>query len=64
MLHTGNTYEVESYKDYRNRTMSKFHNRFAKLLSGIDSCSLTAGDKNTLKKEIINKLLSQNLIDK
>ncbi len=51
---------VESYSDYKHRTMKKFRNRIKELLSGINSCSLKGEDKLKLKKEIIEKINHTN----
>ncbi len=53
MLSIGSEYEVENYKDYRNRTMTKHTDKIKNQLRQINDCSLTGDDKRGLKKQIM-----------
>jgi hypothetical protein len=45
-------FEVEPYKNYKNRTVSKVKERMKNLLWGIKSNSLKPEDKRKLKAEL------------
>jgi prefoldin subunit 5 len=48
MVHCGSDYVVESYKDYRNRAVTKQLDKLKNALSGIKQCSLHVSDKKNL----------------
>jgi hypothetical protein len=48
MIMCGDDYKVVSYKDYRNRAMTKQLNKLKNVLAGIKQCSLHDSDKKNL----------------
>lgn len=58
MLTCGVDYEVQNYKDYKNRTIKKHIDKLTNQIRQIKDCSLKGGDKGKLKSELL--LLLQN----
>ena len=52
MICTGNDYKVESYKDYRNRAVTKQVDKLKHSLQGIKQCSLHISDKKNLLNQL------------
>lgn len=52
MLHCGSEYEVENYKDYKNRTIKKHLDKIKNQMMQIKQCSLKGEDKQWLLSQI------------
>lgn len=53
MIQTGGGYNVENYKDYRNRTVQKHLDKINNQLRQIRECSLKPEDKGKLISDIL-----------
>lgn len=49
----GNEYKVESYKDYRNRAVTKQLDKMKNSLQAIKQCSLHVSDKKNLLIQLL-----------
>lgn len=59
MLCTGFGYQVENYKDYKNRAVTKHLDKMKNQLRQIKDCSLKGDDKTALKKKLLELIQEQ-----
>lgn len=61
MFCAGSGYEVEKYKDYKNRTMQKHLDKLNNQLWQIKQCSLKQADKEKLRQQILEFVKGFNI---